>query len=62
MEIIKNTMLETKVSFSKEDFEIAIRNHIMKEFPDLTIEDDDFNGMFDFVAEFNYDPVKHGED
>jgi hypothetical protein len=62
MEILEKTILKKKILFTEEDLKLAIVNHINNTYPELIEEDDDFLGLRDGIAYFEYDPYKHVED
>jgi len=62
MEILEKTILKKKILFTEEDLKLAIVNHINNTYPELIEEDDDFLGLRDGIADFEYDPYKHAED
>lgn len=62
MEILEKRILKKKILFTEEDLKLAIINHINNKYPDLISEEDDFMGLQDGIANFEYDPYKHAED
>lgn len=62
MEILEKTILKKKILFTEEDLKLAIINHINNKYPDLISEEDDFMGLRNGIANFEYDPYKHAED
>lgn len=58
MEIIKDSILKKEISFTEKDLKLAIINHVNSIFPDFLDKDDDFKGISNDVANFEYDPFK----